>query len=163
MTTKADAEGSPSEIDGHPVVVLDMRRDETVAFEGRSELWRCRGEPLYAIRRIAVGGAHRLARPRGRDDDRRRREHVVAGRMISMRLGVDDETHRHRGEIPDCRPDVARLVRVLSGIDHDDTVLCEDDTAVRLEAPSGMDVDAIGEFLDLRTKVLSARGADERT
>ena len=39
--------------DGHPVVVLDVRRDESVAFQGRPELRRRRGEALYAIRRIA--------------------------------------------------------------------------------------------------------------
>src|SRR6202045_2843375 len=50
-----------------------------------------------------------------------------------------------------------------TGIDHDDTVLGEDDPAVRLEAPSGVNVDAIGELLDLRTEILSARGTDERT
>ncbi len=33
--------------------------------------------------------------------------------------------------------------------------------AFELEAPSGVDVDAVGELLDLRTEILSARGADE--
>ena len=51
----------------------------------------------------------------------------MAGRVIGMRLGIDDETHRHRGEIANRRPDVAGLVRVLPGIDDDDTVLGEDD------------------------------------
>ena len=92
-------EGSPAEIDGHPVVVLDVRRDELVALERGLELGRGGGEPLDAIRRIAVGGAHRFAAARGRDDDGGRREHVVAGGMIGVRLGVDDEAHRHRGEI----------------------------------------------------------------
>ena len=87
----------------------------------------------------------------------------MAGRMIGMRFGVDDETNRHRSEIADGRPDVARLVRVLPGIDHDDTLLGEDDPAVRLEAPSGVNVDAIGELLDLRPEILRARGTEERT
>ena len=55
------------------------------------------------------------------------------------------------------------LVRVLPGVDHDDAVLGEDDAAVGLEAPSGVDVDAVGELLDLRTEILRARRADERT
>jgi hypothetical protein len=49
-----------------------------------------------------------------------------AARMISMRLDVDDEANRHRAEIADCRPGVARLVGVLPGIDRDDAVLGDD-------------------------------------
>jgi hypothetical protein len=85
--------------------------------------------------------------------------------MIGMRLGVDDKTDRHRREIADRRPDVAGLVRVLAGIDDDDTLLGNDDPGVGLEPPPGVDVDAIGELFDLRTEIpfLSIRGAAERT
>src|SRR5262249_19130368 len=60
-----------------------------------------------------------------------------------------------------CRPDVARFVRVLPGIDHDDTLLGENDAAVRFEAPAGVNVDAVGELLDLRTGSLRAGGPRE--
>jgi hypothetical protein len=85
--------------------------------------------------------------------------------MIGVRLGIDDETDRHRGEIADRRPDVAGFVRVLAGVDDDDALLGEDDAGVRLEAPSGVDVDAVGELFDLRTEIplLRARSADANT
>jgi hypothetical protein len=83
--------------------------------------------------------------------------------MISMRLGVNDETNRHRGEVADCGPDVARLVRVLPGIDHDNTFLSEDDPAVRFEAPSGVNVNAVGELFDLRTEILGTSGPGDYT
>src|SRR6516164_4887780 len=83
--------------------------------------------------------------------------------MIGVGLGVDDEPDRHRCEVPDGRPDVASLVGVLSGVDDDDTILGKNDPGVRLETSSGVDVDAVGELLDLRTEILSACSADERT
>ena len=47
----------------------------------------------------------------------------MARRMVAMGFRVDDEAHRHRRELLDRGHDVARLDRVLPGVDHHDAVL----------------------------------------
>ena len=90
-----------ADVQCHLVAVLDMRRDELVAFQ-RSLHFRGRGGELFnPIRRLAFAVSHQLAGAGRGDDGRGRCEDEMAGRMIGMRFRVDEEAHRHRGELLD--------------------------------------------------------------
>src|SRR5207253_2904093 len=106
--------------------------------------------------------AHRVARGFRGDDGRGRREDEMAGGVVGMRLGVDEETHRQRGELPHGREDGARVRRVVPAVDEHDPVLGEDDAAVGIEVLADVNVDPVFELPDLRAEVLREAGGEER-
>src|SRR5262252_2863492 len=94
-------EGSFAHIQRHLVAVLDVRWEEFIAFQ-RSLHFRRRGGELFdPIRRLAFAVAHRLTGAGCGDDGGGRGEDEMTGRMIGMRLRVDEEAHRHGGELLD--------------------------------------------------------------
>src|SRR2546427_13080964 len=93
---------------------LDVRRGEAVAVERRAHLRRRGRELPDALRIAALARAHRVARAFGGDDDRGRGKDEMARRVVGMRLGIDEETDRQRGELPHRLEDRPRGRRVLA-------------------------------------------------
>src|SRR5262249_28611713 len=77
-------EGLASEMARYFVGLLNVRWNERIAFKRGFHVGRCSGQPRYAIRRGAVGIAHGFAAARRRNDERWRREDVMAGGVIGM-------------------------------------------------------------------------------
>src|SRR5215831_18018375 len=83
-------------------VILSLySRNELVAFQRSLHIRRRGGELFDPIRRLAFAVAHRLTGAGCGNDGGGRAKDKMTGRMIGMRLRVDEEAHRHRGELLD--------------------------------------------------------------
>src|SRR5262245_34218037 len=78
----------------------------------------------------------------------------MTGRVIGMRLRVDEEAHRCRGELLDGVHDRARIGWVMPAVNQHDSVLCENDAGIGFEVLSDVSVDAVAELHDLRPEIL---------
>src|SRR5215471_19435374 len=87
----------------------------------------------------------------------------MAGRMVGMRLRVDEEAHRHRGDLLDGLHDRTRIGRLMPAVDQHHSVLCQNDAGVGFEVLSDVNVDAVAEFLELWSKILCTRGRARNT
>ena len=91
----------------------------------------------------------------------------MARRMVGMRFGIDEEPHRHWGELLDGVEDGPRIGRRMSAVDQHDPVLGENDAGIGIEVLANIDVNAVGKLPNLRPEILRKCGracykSDER-
>ena len=123
--------------EGHFVPVFDVRQNNAGPWNIRRRTAPC----------------HQCSGAGGGDDAGRWREHEISGRMVAVRLGIDDIAHRLWGELLNKVHHHEGLVRVLAGIDQDHAILSDDDADVGIVVLR-VDIDPIRELLHIRPKVL---------
>src|SRR5258706_14706014 len=88
----------------------------------------------------------------------------MAGGMVGMRRGTDEETHRQGSELLPRLQDRARVRRAVPAVDEQDPFAGEDDAAVGIEILADVDVDPVFQLPDLRAEILGEceAGGEER-
>ena len=86
----------------------------------------------------------------------------MTGRMIRMRLGVDQQAHRKRRELFDEGADGARIRQIVTAIDQHHAVLRHHDTAVGIEIRADVNVNSVTDLPNVLRQILGRQGADRR-